>query len=93
MASTAHSHRQLHQDFLYSPGAHRSSKSAFVYLGLPKMLLVRLLVILAVWKAALVAMHFMHLKFEKKTLSIVAIIPFVLCVFLILMLLPDIFPR
>jgi caa(3)-type oxidase subunit IV len=66
---------------------------AIVYLGLPRMLLVGLLVIFAVWKAALVAMHFMHLKFEKRTLAIVAIIPFVLCVFLSLMLLPDIFPR
>jgi caa(3)-type oxidase subunit IV len=66
---------------------------AIVYMGLPKFLLIGLLIILAVWKAALVAMHFMHLKFEKKFLSIVAIIPFVLCVFLILMLLPDIFPR
>ena len=66
---------------------------AIVYLHLPKMLLVGLLVVLAVWKAALVAMHFMHLKFEKKTLALVALTPFVLCVFLILMLLPDIFPR
>ena len=64
---------------------------AIVYMGLPRMLLVGLLVIFAVWKAALVAMHFMHLKFEKRTLSIVAIIPFILCVFLILMLLPDIY--
>jgi cytochrome c oxidase subunit 4 len=66
---------------------------AIVYMGLPRMLLVALLVIFAVWKAALVAMHFMHLKFEKKTLSFVAIAPFVLCVWLILMLLPDIFAR
>ena len=66
---------------------------AIVYLGLPKMLLAGLLVIFAVWKAALVAMHFMHLKFEKRTLTMVALVPFVLCVFLILMLLPDIFPR
>lgn len=66
---------------------------AIVYLHLPKMLLVGLLVILAVWKAALVAMHFMHLKFEKSTLAVVALTPFILCVFLILMLLPDIFPR
>jgi caa(3)-type oxidase subunit IV len=66
---------------------------AIVYMGLPKMLLAGLLVIFAVWKAALVAMHFMHLKFEKKTLTIVALVPFVLCVFLILMLLPDIFPH
>ena len=66
---------------------------SIVYLHLPRLLLVGLLIILAVWKAALVAMHFMHLKFEKTTLSIVAVVPFVLCVFLILMLLPDIFPR
>jgi cytochrome c oxidase subunit IV len=62
-------------------------------MGLPKMLLAGLLVIFAVWKAALVAMHFMHLKFEKRTLAIVAIAPFILCVFLILMLLPDIYPH
>ena len=66
---------------------------AIVYMGLPKILLAVLLVTFAVWKAALVAMHFMHLKFEKKTLTTVALAPFILCVFLILMLLPDIFPR
>jgi caa(3)-type oxidase subunit IV len=63
------------------------------FTGMPKMLLVSLLVIFAVWKAALVALHFMHLKFEKRTLTIVAITPFVLCVWLILMLMPDIFPH
>jgi caa(3)-type oxidase subunit IV len=66
---------------------------AIVYLGLPKILLAALLVIFAVWKASLVAMHFMHLKFEKRTLAVVALAPFVLCVFLILMLMPDIFPH
>jgi len=66
---------------------------AIVYLGLPKMLLAALLVVFAVWKAALVAMHFMHLKFERRTLAIIALSPFVLCVFLILMLMPDIFPH
>ena len=66
---------------------------ALVYMGLPKILLAALLAIFAVWKAALVAMHFMHLKFEKTTLALVAITPFVLCVFLILMLMPDIFPH
>ena len=62
------------------------------FLGLPKKLLGSLLVILAVWKAALVAMYFMHLKFEPKTLAMIAIVPFVLCLFMILMLLPDIRP-
>jgi caa(3)-type oxidase subunit IV len=66
---------------------------AVAYAGLPKLLLVSLLVVLAVWKAALVALHFMHLKFERRTLMMIALSPFVLCVFLILMLMPDIFPR
>ena len=66
---------------------------SIVYVHLPRILLVAALVVLAVWKAALVAMHFMHLKFEKKTLALVALSPFILCVFLILMLMPDIFPR
>jgi caa(3)-type oxidase subunit IV len=48
---------------------------------------------MAISKATLVALYFMHLKFEKRTLAIIALSPFVLCVFLILMLTPDIFPR
>jgi cytochrome c oxidase subunit 4 len=92
MSSTAHSTAQYIKIF-YILLALTVVEVAIVYMGLPKFLLIGLLIILAVWKAALVAMHFMHLKFEKKFLSIVAIIPFVLCVFLILMLLPDIFPR
>ena len=66
---------------------------AVVYMGLAKMVIAVLLVTMAVTKAALVAMYFMHLKFEKRTLALVALSPFVLCVFLILMLTPDIFPH
>ena len=66
---------------------------AVVYMGLAKMVVAVLLVTMAVTKAALVAMYFMHLKFERRTLALVALSPFVLCVFLILMLTPDIFPR
>jgi cytochrome c oxidase subunit IV len=32
----------------------------------------------------------MHLKFERLTLGVIAITPLILCVFLILMLFPDI---
>jgi caa(3)-type oxidase subunit IV len=92
MASTAHSHPNYLRIF-WILLILTIIEVGITYLGLPKMLLAALLVTLAVWKAALVAMHFMHLKFEKKTLTIVALAPFVLCVFLILMLLPDIFPR
>lgn len=47
------------------------------------------LVVLAATKAALVAMYFMHLRFETRTLALIAGTPIVLCVFLMLMLLPD----
>ena len=48
-----------------------------------------LLVILAVAKALLVALYFMHLRFERTTLGVIALTPMLLCVFLIIMLLPD----
>ena len=48
-----------------------------------------LLVGLACSKAALVAIYFMHLKFEKKTLTIIVLTPFIICVFLVIMLMPD----
>ena len=48
-----------------------------------------LLIGLACGKAALVAIYFMHLKFERKTLAIIVITPFIICVFLVIMLMPD----
>jgi len=92
MASTAHS-TSAYLKIFWILLVLTIIEVAIVYMGLPKILLAALLVILAVWKAALVAMHFMHLKFEKRTLALVAITPCVLCVFLILMLMPDIFPH
>jgi cytochrome c oxidase subunit 4 len=62
---------------------------AVVYLPLAKLLIGVLLVLLASSKAALVAMYFMHLRFERPTLGIIALTPLMLCVFLIFMLLPD----
>lgn len=64
-----------------------------IYVPIHKLAIIALLVALAVSKAALVALYFMHLKFERGTLGLIALSPFVLCVFLILMLLPDIYPR
>ena len=48
-----------------------------------------LLIGLACSKAALVAIYFMHLKFERKTLAAIVITPFLICVFLVIMLMPD----
>ena len=64
-----------------------------IYLPMSKMAIAIMLIVLAVTKAVLVALYFMHLKFERITLGWIALSPFILCVFLILMLLPDIFPR
>ena len=66
---------------------------AVVYMPIAKIVIAVLLVSMAVSKAALVALYFMHLKFERLTLGLVALSPFVLCLLLILMLMPDIFPH
>ena len=55
----------------------------------PQLLKGALLVGMAVAKAVLVALYFMHLKFEKVALGFIAMIPLVLCVFVVLMVLPD----
>jgi len=44
---------------------------------------------MALGKAALVAMFFMHLRFERVTLGVIAFTPLVICVFLVFMLTPD----
>lgn len=49
-----------------------------------------LLIGLACGKAFLVAAYFMHLKLEKRTLAVIVITPFLICVFLVIMLMPDI---
>ena len=48
-----------------------------------------ILISLACVKAALVALYFMHLKLEKKTLVVIVLTPLIICVFLVIMLLPD----
>ena len=48
-----------------------------------------LLIGMALGKAALVAMFFMHLRFERVTLGVIAFTPLVICVFLVFMLTPD----
>ena len=62
---------------------------AVIYMPMARIIIVVLLVGFALSKAALVAMYFMHLRFERLTLGVIALTPLILCVFLILMLLPD----
>ena len=60
-----------------------------IFLPIPKLMIAAGLVILAVVKASLVAIYFMHLKFEKVVIWWIAVIPAILCVFLIFMLIPE----
>jgi cytochrome c oxidase subunit 4 len=52
---------------------------------------VLLAMIVATTKASLVAMFFMHLKFEGKLVRALMIVPLCLCVILVTALIPDIF--
>jgi cytochrome c oxidase subunit IV len=61
-----------------------------VYAWIPGLFKVALLVALAWAKALLVAMYFMHLRFERRTLALIACTPMVLVAFLFFMLNPDI---
>jgi cytochrome c oxidase subunit IV len=63
------------------------------YMPLGKFVIGALLVAMALGKAALVALYFMHLKFEKTTLGVIAVTPLAICVWLLFMLLPDSSPH
>ena len=60
-----------------------------IYLPIPHLAIGVMLVILAATKATLVALFYMHLAVERRTLTWIALTPAILCVFLIFMLLPD----
>ena len=60
-----------------------------IFLPMARVLIAILLVGLALSKASLVAMYFMHLKFELRVLGLIAVTPIVLCVLLVFALLPD----
>ncbi|GIW39762.1 MAG: hypothetical protein KatS3mg076_0339 [Candidatus Binatia bacterium] len=62
---------------------------AVTFLPIAKLLIGILLVGFALTKASLVALYFMHLRFEKPTLTLVALTPLVLCTLLVFLLLPD----
>ena len=51
--------------------------------AMPKWLLIVLLLGLALWKAVLVALYYMHLRFEPTRLRILAIAPLPLAVILV----------
>jgi len=64
-----------------------------IYLRFPHEIVnVLLALAVAAIKGALVALFFMHLKFEGKLIYLIFIVPLVLCVILVVALLPDMLP-
>ena len=51
--------------------------------GMPKVILIIILLLLALWKALLVALYYMHLKFEPKKLWLIMSIPIPLIIILL----------
>ncbi|MGH7323877.1 MAG: cytochrome C oxidase subunit IV family protein [Candidatus Rokuibacteriota bacterium] len=62
---------------------------AVIFMPLAKLTIGVLLVGLALGKAAMVAMYFMHLRFETRTLGLIAVAPLVIATLLVFLLLPD----
>jgi cytochrome c oxidase subunit 4 len=62
-----------------------------VFLPFGKFVNGTLLCALALGKASMVAMYFMHLKFETRTLGLIAITPLVIATLLVFVILPDSF--
>jgi cytochrome c oxidase subunit IV len=88
MADTAHKHPNYMAIFWYL-AILTVVELAVIFLPLPKFTIGVLLCALAVTKAALVAMYFMHLRFETRTLGMVAITPLAIATLLVFVLLPD----
>ena len=62
---------------------------AVIFLPISKTAIAVMLVSLASAKAALVALYFMHLRLEVKTLGYIALTPVLIGTLLVLVLLPD----
>ena len=62
---------------------------AVIYMPLAKFTIGVLLCALALGKATIVAMYFMHLRFEARTLGMIAVVPLLIATLLIFVLLPD----
>jgi cytochrome c oxidase subunit IV len=81
---TAHKHPRYLLIWLYLALLTAAELTLAFELPISRNLKLVILMVLAVWKALLVAMFFMHLKFERWNMRILFIIPIPLAVILIL---------
>ena len=88
MATTAHKHPNYMAIFWYL-AVLTVVEIAVIYMPLAKLTIGVLLCALALGKATLVAMYFMHLRFEVRMLGLIAVTPLTIATLLIFLLLPD----
>ena len=88
MATAGHKHPNYMAIFWYL-AILTVIEIAVIYMPLAKFTIGVLLCALALGKAVLVAMYFMHLRFETRTLGMIAVIPLMIATLLIFLLLPD----
>ncbi|MDT8369281.1 MAG: cytochrome C oxidase subunit IV family protein [Longimicrobiales bacterium] len=61
----------------------------YAFLELPKLWLAFGLILMALWKAALVALYYMHLRFEPRRLWVLAASPLPLAVILVVVVIME----
>ena len=88
MATSTHTHPNYMAIFWYL-AILTVVEVGVIFLPLSKITIGVLLCALALTKAALVAMYFMHLRFETRTLGLIALTPLTIATLLIFVLLPD----
>ena len=88
MATTEHKHPNYMAIFWYL-AVLTVLELIVIFLPIGKLTIGVLLCALAITKAALVAMYFMHLRFETRTLGLVAITPLAIATLLIFVVMPD----
>lgn len=88
MAATGHSHPNYMAIFWWL-AILTVIELAVVFMPFGKLTIGVLLCALALGKAAMVAMYFMHLRFETRSLGLIAIIPLIIATLLVFVLLPD----
>lgn len=82
MEKEKHAHPNYIGIFIFL-GALTAVELGVAFLPWPKTVLILLLVFLAIWKAVLVALYYMHLRYEPTRLRLLAIAPLPLAVILV----------
>lgn len=82
--STATRHRPNYMLIFVFLGLLTAVEVGVAFIGLPKSIQVPLLIALAIAKATLVGMYYMHLRFEGRLLRFIAVGPLLLAIILAL---------